>query len=73
MPKGGQTEYERTYSHDRYYSKGSKGQRRKWTQREINAILDDGGKTDAELSVELNRSIMAIQVKRCFAKKGERV
>lgn len=73
MPYGGQTPKERVYTHERYYAKGSRGRRREWTQREIDAIHAEDRRSDAELSVALNRSIRAIQIKRSYTLRGRRV
>ena len=56
----------------RYYSKNIENCTHKnniWTDEEIKRILF-APKTDTELSIELNRSINSIQIKRSRAKKN---
>ncbi len=65
MPSRGQTPYERRYTHELYYARGSRGTRREWTDREMNAITAPDRPSDEELSLKLDRSILAIQVRRC--------
>jgi hypothetical protein len=52
----------------RYYNqnrpKGNPTYRR-WSKNEITAIMNPRSGTDAELAIKLNRSILAIQLKRC--------
>ena len=43
-----------------------------WTVREMDRIVDSDKPTDRELSKELGRSVMAIQVMRCRIRKGPR-
>jgi hypothetical protein len=72
MPSRGQTPEEREYSHKRYYARGSRGARREWTLSELRAITEHGRAADAVLSIQLNRSIRAIQVARCRAGGSKR-
>ena len=54
----------------RYYGKTTNADNRcqPWSVHEMEAIINKG-KTDTELSKELGRSVKAIQVMRCKARK----
>lgn len=54
----------------KYYKRTAKYPRRDWTDYEDNMILDHAI-PDRELSAILNRSQMAICVRRCRLKKGD--
>jgi hypothetical protein len=55
---------------ERYYAdtRWSRNGYSRWTEDEI-SLLNSGEFSDRELAIELGRSMMAIQVKRCMLKR----